>query len=163
MAIEGIFDFSVKLPPVPDGTYEVRMNISALSTRGVVQVYLNNKPCGIPVDMRVDGTDPSIGWGAGTNAGASAADKAEDKAMRNRKYMKGPNSYGRYTSDGLTLYRNQSNTIRIIMATTYLSSTQDNYLRFRQVLDNSKAEFSFDYLELCPKSIYGSEDGEDLP
>ena len=162
VAIEGIFDISVKLPPVPDGTYQVRLSISAMSTRGVVQVYLNNKPCGIPVDMRVVGTDPSIGWVADVNAGASASDKAVDKAMRNRGYYKGPNSYGRYTSTGLILYRDESTALRIVLATTYLSSTQDNYLRFRQVLDDPKSEFPFDYLELCPKSIYDNEDGEDL-
>jgi hypothetical protein len=35
-------------------------------------------------------------------------------------------------------------------------------MRFKQVLDNPKAEFAFNYLELCPKSVYDSDAGEDI-
>ena len=37
-------------------------------------------------------------------------------------------------------------------------------MRFRRVSEddpNANKEWSFDYLELCPKSIYASPDGED--
>ena len=35
------------------------------------------------------------------------------------------------------------------------------YLRLRQVLDDPEKYCNFNYLELCPKSVYGSPEGED--
>ena len=172
----GQFDFTFKLPPVPEGTYEVRLGYTALSTRGVVQVYFDNSPCGIPLDLRVGSTDPSIGWVADretTNAGTDtddsaadkaedkAADKAEDKALRNRGYMKGGDSMCKYWLDHYFNFRGESQCLRRILTTRFFSSNETHYLRFKQVLDNPRAEFAFDYMELCPKSVYDSAEGED--
>jgi uncharacterized surface protein with fasciclin (FAS1) repeats len=160
MAIKGIYDIRMKLPPVPPGTYELRMNVSAHPARGVVQVYLNGKPLGIPVDMRVAADDPSLGWKADTDD--PDENRAIDKSMHNRGCMKGPDSYGRFTSDGLIPYRAQAVTFRRILTTAYMDPTKQEYwLRFRQVLDNKEAEMAADYFELCPKDIYNSPDGED--
>ena len=157
----GQYDFTFKLPPVPEGTYEIRLGYCAMPTRGVAQVYADGKPCGIPLDLRVVATDPSIGWVADTNGGASAADKAEDKALRNRGYMKGPNSV--MCNWGYSVvFRTLSSAFRCILTTKYLSSSENHYMRFKQVLDNPKAEFAFNYLELCPKSVYDSDAGEDI-
>jgi len=158
----GQYDFTFKLPPVPEGTYEVRLGYCAMSTRGVVQVYFDNSPCGIPLDLRVGSTDPSIGWVADTNLGASSADKAEDKALRNRGYMKGGDSMRKYAWGGYYVFRSESQCFRRILTTRVFSSNETHYLRFKQVLDNPKAEFAFDYMELCPKSVYDSEVGEDI-
>jgi len=162
IVLQGQFDFKFKLPPVPEGTYEVRLGYYAMSTRGVVQVYFDKSPCGIPLDLRVNATDPSIGWVQDTNAGASAADKAEDKALRNRGYMKGGNSMRRYAGGNYYIFRAESTSFRRILITKTFSSNETHYLRFKEVLDNAKAEFVFDYLELCPKSVYDSPEGEDL-
>ena len=64
VCISGIFDVTIKLPPVPTGTYEIRLGYTANEERGVVQIYLNNEPCGIPVDLRVYGAviPPSVPW-----------------------------------------------------------------------------------------------------
>ena len=35
-----------------------------------------------------------------------------------------------------------------------MTSNVDYYIRFKQLLDDKKAEFLFDYIELVPKSIY---------
>ena len=40
-------------------------------------------------------------------------------------------------------------------------SNKTYHLRFRQVLDDPNRYWSFDYIELCPKSVYGSPEGED--
>jgi hypothetical protein len=45
------------------------------------------------------------------------------------------------------------------MATEYLTSNTVYYLRIKQLLDSSKAEFLFDYIELVPKTVY--DFGED--
>ena len=73
MTIRGIYDVTFRLPPVPnDGTYEIRMFEctlagSAYSDRGVVQIYFKEgdgefQPCGIPVDLTLDGNNPKVGW-----------------------------------------------------------------------------------------------------
>jgi hypothetical protein len=90
------------------------------------------------------------------------ANKAVDKALRNRGYMKQSDAIRAYYG-GTTyvVFRAQTTMLRRILTTRYLSGTEDHYLRFKQVLDNNSAEFAFDYIELCPKSVYASEAGED--
>ena len=157
VCISGIFDVTFKLPPVPSGTYEIRLGYTVGEERGVIQVYLNNEPCGIPVDLRVYGPDPNIGWVEDTED--EEENTANDKAMHNRGYMKGMDSYRSGGADH-PLRGNNWN-LRRILATKYLDNNKQYYLRFRQVLDDSDRYWSFDYIELCPKSIYGSPEGED--
>jgi len=154
------FDFSFKLPPVPEGTYEIRLGYCAMPGRGIIQVFYDNQPCGIPIDLRIGATNPNIGWVA--DGKDPEANKAVDKALRNRGYMKGSDAIRAYAG-GTTYYvfRAQSTLFRRILTTRYLSANENHYLRFKQVLDNNKAEFAFDYIELCPKSVYASEAGED--
>ena len=148
------FDASVKLPPVPhDGTYEVRLGYSLGDDRGIAQVYLNNDPCGIPISFR--NFDSNIGWEADTDDEEET--KAIDKAMRNRGFMKAMDSYGS-TSEP---FRTYSNDVRRILVKQYLRADQEYWLRFRQILEGSTLYMSIDYIELCPKDIYDSPEGED--
>ncbi|MBR5918623.1 MAG: fasciclin domain-containing protein, partial [Prevotella sp.] len=55
----GAYDFALRLPPVPDGTYEVRLGYSANTLRGMMQCYIGRSPSlsdmnplDIPLDMR---------------------------------------------------------------------------------------------------------------
>jgi uncharacterized surface protein with fasciclin (FAS1) repeats len=158
----GQYDFTFKLPPVPEGTYEIRLGYCAMSTRGVIQTIFERhsigswikSPCGIPLDLRVNATNTAIGWVA--DVSNSETNMSNDKAMHNRGYMKGPDSIEK---NGNSIFRNSSATFRCILTTRYLSADEDNYLHIRQVLDNPKAEFAFDYIELCPKSVFAN--GED--
>ena len=163
VTVSGIFDLTIKLPPVPSGTYEIRTGYTANAERGVVQFYLNNVPCGIPADLRIMGSDPSIGWVAdvtGETAEARNANKAIDKAMHNRGYMKGMDCYWQGAAKENAL-RNLVNNLRYVLTTQYLDENETYYLRCRQVLKDPTCYWSFDYLELCPKSVYGSPEGED--
>lgn len=155
ICVSGIYDLSMKLPPIPfSGTYEIRMGYSMGNDRGAVQVYLNNEPCGVPVDFRITNGDYT-GWEADTED--EDANKALDKAMRNRGYMKAMDSYG-----GDDPFRNRAGTlVRRILTKQYLDVNETYWLRFRQVLDDENLYMSFDYLELCPKSVYDSPEGED--
>ena len=156
---EGSYDFAIKLPPVPSGTYEVRYGYVPMGHRGVVQVYLEwdnvSKPCGIPIDLTEDGTSPKIGWVSDYD-GDTKKDEEEllkiDKAMHNRGYMKGPETQAENWSKD-RLARDLSNHLRRIVATEYLENGKDYYIRFRAV-DEEAEEFMFDYLELCPREIY---------
>ena len=164
VTVSGIFDATFKLPPVPkSGTYEIRVGYTVGVERGVVQFYLDGVPCGIPADLRIYGSDPTIGWVAdvsGETTEAINANKAIDKAMRNHGYMKGMDCYWQ-GGDKTNVLRSHIHNLRYIMTTTQLEEGQDYYLRARQVLKDPSCYWSFDYLELCPKSVYGSPEGED--
>ena len=149
----GKYDVTFKLPPVPEGTYEVRLGYVA-GHRGTIQVYFNNMPCGIPLEMSSYSKPGSI-----EDTGDPEVDKSNDKAMRNRGYMKAPDSYR--VGNGGTNMRAAGYIYRRILTTQNFTSEQDNYLRVRLVLDDENAEWSFDYVELCPKSIYDGPEGED--
>ena len=156
VCVSGVFDVTFKLPPVPTGTYEVRLGYTPGEERGVIQVYLENEPCGIPIDLRVWGGDPSIGAVADTED--EEENRANDKAMHNRGYMKSMDCW--HPGGGDDTMRSLS-PLRRILATRYLDSNKTYHLRFRQVLDDPDRYWSFDYIELCPKSVYGSPEGED--
>jgi hypothetical protein len=157
----GQYDFTCKLPPVPEGTYEIRLGYcGGFSTRGVIQVYYDGKPCGIPLDIRKGGEDdPKIGWTALTTN--EETNNANAKAMRNRGYYAGGKGIAFGTLSSRSTFRSQSRILRRILTTTYIDDKSDHYLRFKQTLDNTKAEFEFDYIELCPKSVYDSDKGDD--
>ena len=157
ICVSGIYDVSMKLPPVPfSGTWEIRMGYSMGDDRGAAQVYLNNEPCGVPVDFRTQNTGGDYtGWEPDTED--EDENIALDKAMRNRGYMKAMDSYG-----GNDPFRGRANTlVRRILTRQYLSTEEEYWLRFRQVLDDENLYMSFDYIELCPKSVYYSPNGED--
>jgi uncharacterized surface protein with fasciclin (FAS1) repeats len=164
VTINGIFDITIKLPPVPkSGTYELRTGYTVGVERGVVQFYLNDKPCGIPADLRMFGGDPRIGFvndDTDDTPEAKNYNKGIDKAMRNHGYMKAMDCYWQ-GADKANVLRSHVHNLRYIMATQYFDQNETYYLRARQVLKDRTCYWSFDYLELCPKSVYGSSQGED--
>ncbi len=160
--LQGNYDLYFKVPPVPyDGTWELRLSYRGYAGCGVVQNYIGESPytfmpCGIPTDLRIGAnSNPNIGWVSDESLGTDEAINAHDKSMRNRGYMKGPDSH----TNGDESFRNLSTMARRIVTTQYFYAEKEYYLRMKLVLDNPKAEMNFDYIELCPKSIYDS--GED--
>ncbi len=151
----GQYDFAIKLPPVPEGTYEIRYGYVPMVQRGVTQVYVDNVPCGIPIDLTLNASSssPKIGWFSEDGLSAEEIVK-NDKAMHNRGYMRAPDTQtmGTNESDMAPIHQN---ILRRIVATQYLHNTEDHYIRFRAV-DESGEEFMLDYIELCPKSVYDS-------
>ncbi|MBQ0022560.1 MAG: fasciclin domain-containing protein [Prevotellaceae bacterium] len=164
--IQGEFDFTMKLPPVPyTGTYEIRYGINANDNRGMAQIYIGKNPrnlpaIGIPIDLRSSsGTNPvATGWVKdGTDADANAE---TDKTMRNLGFMKGP----KYVTlnAGAENGRDNQNCLRKIIYTGQLEAGQTYYIRFKSVLSGSNFEFFYDYLELVPKSVYEGLEAEDV-
>ena len=151
----GQYDFALKLPPVPEATYEIRYGYVPMTQRGVAQVYVDNIPCGIPIDLKMNAStsDPKIGWFSEDGLTAEEIVK-QDKSMHNRGYMRAPDTQtmGTNESDMAPIHQN---ILRRIVATEYLHNDRDHYIRFRAV-DESGQEFMLDYIELCPKSVYDS-------
>lgn len=159
--LKGQFDITFQLPPVPENTYEVRFAYGWGDMRGVVQIYFGTDPSGlipmgIPIDLRIWPTDPSIGWIADT--GDEDTDRAIDKAMHNRGYMKDMDSW---QQGGVNNLRAQPMKLRKILTTQTMKPSETYYVRVKLVIDNPEAEFPINYFELCPKSVYAGATAED--
>lgn len=157
LLIEGKYDAEYRLPHVPKGTYEIRIGFSMSTRRGVVQFYLDGVICGIPTDMRMDEANKNrIGWFADTDLTEDEISD-EEKAMRNRGYMKAPASI---LVGNKTPMRDSSNAMRRIIATNIdiEPTKKGHWLRVKNVTEASVGaeEFNQDYLEIVPKSIYNN-------
>lgn len=156
----GAYDFSFRLPPVPDGTYELRMGYTANGNRGMVQFYLGTsskqssmKALDIPLDMRIDGNNVNIGWSLWT--GLEDSGIASDKEMHNRGYMRGPLYYTVGVGGSTTGRANVQDLRRIIVKQQF--SQGEYWLRFKTVLpDNTTTQFHLDYIEFCPANVYNN-------
>lgn len=158
----GFFDFAYRLPPIPEGTYEIRMGYSASQYRHLVQIYLDNEVTGIPVDLRITGDQPQINWKSDVKpASEGGCDNdpdliaANDKDMKNRGYLKGPNTFYNNADD---LARNDHRNLRVVVATKRLDEGS-HWLRFKNVLDtdNGTQQFMHDYFEIVPVTYLRDE------
>lgn len=162
--IQGVYDFTMKLPPVPyTGTYEIRYGINANGNRGMAQIYVGENPnnlaaYGIPLDLRLGGSSTMVNWQSDTSLGNEDAIMEKDKAMRNNGYMKGPEYF--FPASGVP-GRDCRDCLRRIVYTGRLEAGKTYYIRFKSVLDSSNTEFFFDYLELVPRTIYNGDISED--
>ncbi|MDR2085871.1 MAG: fasciclin domain-containing protein [Dysgonamonadaceae bacterium] len=153
MMATGLFDFEMRFPPVPAGTYEIRFGYSANNNRGILQFYVDGEPKGIPLNMKIGADNARIGW----ETDASTLDNGieNDKMMRNRGYMKGGTSY----MGGSVSARANSGALRRIISTETWSHDGPHYLRFKSVSDDALNEFMIDYFEFVPKNVYARPDG----
>ncbi len=158
---KGNFDFTVRLPPVPAGTYEVRLGYTRNSSRGCGQMYLgtsrdNLTAAGIPLDLTVKTT--SKGWVEDTN---TDADYESDKLLRANGFMKGPNSSNAGGGLNTTVNLRQiggdgydEDAMRCILGTIRLTTDGSIYVRFRNATTSTTPQFMMDYIEICPSAIY---------
>lgn len=149
----GALDFAYKLPPVPAGTYEIRMGYQSETVRHIIQFYVDGEVAGIPVDLRIPANNPSIGWVKDSDTDDSGV--ANDKEMKNRGYLKAPTTY-KY--NGSVIVRDEASTIRKVIATKYLSEGE-HWIRFKSVFegDDGKAQFMHDYFEIVPMTFLRNE------
>ncbi len=163
----GNYDFALRLPPVPDGTYELRIGYTANGNRGMLQFYLGSsselvsmKALDIPLDMRhvpsssttAENPDPTTGWCPYLKTDDQGVES--DISMHNLGYMRGPLYYtvGR---GGSTIARANSQDLRRIIAKR--SFEQGEYwLRFKTVIDKTDSQFHLDYIEFCPENVYNN-------
>ena len=160
VTVKGQFDLTVKLPPVPKGTYEVRMfTCTGFSSRGIMQAYIDGIPQGIPFDMRPSGTE-LFGYQTDSDLGDEDAIVAFDKSIHNLGWMRGPKAYEfgartSYTSG--TSLRDIPTAVRKVLGTFYTDGKSDHYLRLQQKMESGDNEMNFDFIELCPSSVYNNE------
>ena len=170
MNLFGDFDFTFRLPPVPyEGEWQIRLGYAAEGTRGVAQIYLDDKPQGIPLDMTKQLNDPSIlgaDWKAQYTTMSQNELSTDQKVLKNKGYYRGAAGGYRYDGQGGTttvVFATWPITLRRVLCTTHLTADEDHYLRIRCVStkQGNDNEFMLDYLELVPKTIWGvTNDGE---
>ena len=153
MMAQEAYDIAYKLPPMPAGTYEIRMGYVAYHKRGIAQFYLDDEITGIPVDLRLTSDNPKIGFVPDAQTDDNGIQN--DKEMKNRGYLKGPSSI-HDDHDGNA--RNHKQMIRIVVATKYLSAGS-HWLRFKNADENSTGitQFQHDYVEIVPVSYVRDE------
>jgi hypothetical protein len=155
ISIRGWYDFTLRMLPVPPGTYEVRLGYRAETWRGIAQLFVDNEIVGIPVNLSYTGNEPQIGW----ISDEQTTDNGDevDKMMRNRGYMKAPNSI--YSLNGPKTLRQDVNSLRIIVGTFTWQNYGPHYFRAKNV-ESENGEFHLDYIELVPVN-YIDREGKD--
>ena len=150
LLVTGKYDFKYRLPYVPEGDYEIRFGFSQSNARGVCQFYLDNKICGIPVDMRTTKENEAFIGLIDDSEMTEEEIRAYDKALRNKGYMKAPASC--HLTDKKESMRATSLALRKIIG-IYRLTANDHWLRFKDVTESSTGklnEFNQDYLEIVP-------------
>ena len=171
----GDYDFTFRIPPVPfTGEWQLRLGFAAEPTRGVMQVYFDGVPQGIPLDMtkNIDDAEMYLGDRFITAVATYDQQTVEQKAEQ-QKLLKNLGAYldGRalfsFPNDGSSKspFITHAARYRRILCQTNIDATKDHYLRFRVAsngLQGNNNEFMLDYLELVPKSVYGVDGTGDM-
>ena len=162
LLVKGRFDLSVKLPPVPEGDWELRFaTCVGFDSRGIVQFYIDDVPQGIPFDMRPGGQDSKIGWKSDSSLGDEEMIAAFDKEFHNRQWMKGPKTYNSGSDDGnvyYTNFRDADNTLRKVVGVFHSDGKTDHWFRMQQKMESENNEMPCDYIELCPSTVFNNPD-----
>lgn len=155
--LAGLYDFDITTVPIPPGTYEVRFGYQPTALRGVAQLYWDGVPTGIPLDLRLVAGDPDIGYEFPGTDSRDPEGFENDKAMRNRGYMKGPASYtvvAEWWYSGASARMSESVLRRILGIYTFDEWSTHTF----SVKAVKSGEFMFDYLEFVPLEVLEYED-----
>jgi uncharacterized surface protein with fasciclin (FAS1) repeats len=150
-----LYDFEIKTPPIPAGTYEIRFGYLTNGKRGVAQLYFDGIPCGVPLNLNKSATDN--GYEVPGSIPEDPDGFENDKIMRNQGYMKGPASY-KVPVQGWTFGANarySKDVLRRIIGTFTFTEAAHHIFRVKGL---SGGEFMFDYMEFVPTSAIETED-----
>lgn len=163
MLIAGpMYDFKLRMLPVPPGNYEIRLGYRAENWRGIAQLFIDGQIAGIPVDLTIGyngaENDPRIGYLHDDDTKDNGVEN--DKNMRNHGYMKAPNSIYTGQEGGKTL-RDMSACLRIIIGQYTFTEYGPHIFRAKNMDDKGGGrQFHADYLEYVPIDLIRDEDRE---
>lgn len=152
--VRGWFDYELRTLPVPPGEWELRIGATMHDYYGIAQIFLDGEIQGIPIDLAAGQTenDLRVGW----EPDEGPLNIENDKAMRNRGYMKGPHSELIPGGNGKTL-REDSRFLRVIVGRFSSSEYGSHTFRSKNIYSDDKY-FVIEYLELIPTSQIENED-----
>ena len=113
---------------------------------GFIQTYIDGKVTGIPIDGS-NFEEEEIGYVPDEETEDNGVEN--DKQMRNRGWMKAPDSYLVFQYNGYVPARNSKGFLRRILVTKYLDS-EEHWLRVKCLSD---LPFCLDYIEIVPMNI----------
>ena len=119
---------TVKLPPLPQALWQVRLGYNSNNDLPVINTYINGVPQFTNIDLRVFKMFEDI--------------DADDNLFR------GPDDYCQGGSPENVL-SNFTNCLRVVVGNFYASGEQDNYLTI-EVANGVSGYFPLDYLEIVP-------------
>ena len=169
------FDVAVKLPPMPAGTYELRIPYNPVGYSTLVEYSVGTDPYATDwtkddtgylkvegfevidtVDYTIFDDDPRIGL---TNALAEEDyGVASDQALRERGYMRAPYSFCGHAERGWSQENNCRNayssyaSMRKIIGKVQTDG-QQKWLRIRSLTFDTYPVISLDYIELVPVAL----------
>ena len=156
----GDYDMTFRIPPVPfSGEWQFRLGFCAIPTRGVMQVYFDGKPQGIPLDMTKN-LDTDMYLGDRYKSYDAYMKMTDEEKAEYQKVLKNLGAYddGRSQLIGQKDHPlgNANGMYRRILCQTDIDATKDHYIRFRVASDGkgNNNEFMFDFFEMVPKSVY---------
>ncbi len=154
LKLNGWYDFTLRLLPVPPGSYELRIGYAPCWWRGIAQLFVDGEIAGIPRDLSIGFDNPLSGWVEDTGG---PQDAENDKAMHNLGYMKAPASMW-CAGNGRSL-RDQGvgGPIRVIVGQYTFQEYGAHYFRAKNVYGPDR-EYTGDYLELIPTNLIDTED-----
>lgn len=167
--IQGEYDLTLRIPPVPfEGTWEIRWAIPIYTNRGMAQFYIgkdkhNLSAIGVPIDLRLNATDPNIGWVA-DDPYDDDINAENDKVLRNHGYMKPPMHDGATTGQIVLKSLREEvayQRMRKIIYTGPLKPDDQLYVRIKNVMKNKTAQYVMDWIEYAPKNVYDGVEKED--
>lgn len=175
----GVYDLAIKLPPVPDGMYELRVAATNFGTTNgsMLQFYLGTstelssmEAIDIPIDLRL-GTTSSDERVAATgyveiNDQENYPDAYQDRGVESDKVMR---THG-YMRDGLSIvkeYHSDGSYKPAAFNGRYVAyqfrkilvkrdfQQRDYWLRMKTVMpEETVRKYQLDYVELVPVSVY---------
>jgi len=164
----GQYDVAVRLPHVPSGTYEFRLFYSPMAHGGMMQFYLGTSSnvqemlaLDIPLDVRIDESDPRIGWTAFYEEDDLGI--ATDEAMRNRGYMRAPCSFRGHPDGTGDMQANNCRgdgtvTLRRILGRVQMKQSEDYWFRIKNVIpDETDLKWQLDFIELVPVDVVDND------
>lgn len=150
----GNFDITIKLPPVPAGTYELNLGYNISSLRSTANFYLDGELCD-SVDLSLQASSEKIGWIRDDELESPEAIAQNDSLLFVNGYRKGLDYC--YTRGSVNTQRDDVTCLRRIITTLHTDGKTEHYLRIKNAngygFDNGWSQFHLDYLELCPISL----------
>jgi Secreted and surface protein containing fasciclin-like repeats len=154
LKLNGWYDFTLRLLPVPPGSYELRVGYSPCWWRGIAQLFIDGQIVGIPRDLRIGLSSPLTGWQPDTGG---PQDAENDKAMRNLGYMKAPASMWNAGNQRTLRDQGADGPLRMIIGTFTFQDYGEHFYRAKNVY-STDMEYNGDYIELIPTSLIDTED-----
>ncbi len=142
MFITGGYDFDIKLPSLPAGTYE--LNIGYSGTRSTALLYFDEEFCDT---IRFNSAED---WESDYRLETPEAIAKNDSLLHANGYRKGLEYYSHNTSG--TSMRDYYLCLRRIITTFTTDGKSDHYLRFKNATE-SYLELHIDYIELTPTRL----------